>query len=131
MISIKNLTKIYKSKKGRPCTALNDVSFNLADKGMVFILGKSGSGKSTLLNLLGGLDTITSGEIIMGGNSFSHFTESDYANYRNSFVGFVFQDFCLIESFTVRENIALSLEFNGNDNLALVEEIARKLGLEE
>ncbi|MBO7177806.1 MAG: ATP-binding cassette domain-containing protein [Clostridia bacterium] len=131
MISIKNLTKVYKSKKGCPCTALNDVSFNLADKGMVFILGKSGSGKSTLLNILGGLDSATSGEIIMGGNSFSSFTESDYANYRNSFVGFVFQDFCLIESFTVRENIALSLEFNGNDNLALVEEIARKLGLEE
>ena len=131
MISIKNLTKVYKSKKGCPCTALNDVSFNLADKGMVFILGKSGSGKSTLLNILGGLDNATSGEIIMGGNSFSSFTESDYANYRNSFVGFVFQDFCLIEGFTVRENILISLDIQGKNYDTNLENIATKLELND
>ena len=63
MIKINNLTKIYKSKKTGDVVALNDISFTLPDTGMVFVIGKSGSGKSTLLNLIGGLDSITSGEI--------------------------------------------------------------------
>lgn len=113
MINVKNLSKVYKSKKGLPCVALDDLSFTLADKGMVFILGKSGSGKSTLLNLLSGLDTVTSGDIIIDGNNFSSFNERDYENYRNSYVGFIFQDFCLIESLSVKENIELSLKLQG------------------
>ena len=68
-IEVKNLTKIYKLKKAGNVVALNDVSFALPDKGMVFFLGKSGCGKSTLLNVLGGLDSFDSGEIIVGGRS--------------------------------------------------------------
>ena len=62
MIKVENLTKIYKSSSKQSCKALNDVSFVLPNKGMIFVVGKSGSGKSTLLNLLGGLDNATSGD---------------------------------------------------------------------
>jgi len=78
MIEIKNLTKIYSSKKKDNCIAINDISFTLPDKGMVFIIGKSGSGKSTLLNLIGGLDDVTSGEILADGNRLSSFKTSDF-----------------------------------------------------
>ena len=131
MISIEKLTKVYKSKKGAPTTALDQISFDLPDKGMVFILGKSGSGKSTLLNLLGGLDSITSGDIVACGNRFSNFTDEDYDNYRNSFVGFIFQDFCLIESFTVRENIMLALNLGGQNDESKLFDVAERLDIED
>ena len=129
MIIIKELTKIYKSKYASPCRALDNVSFTLPDKGMIFILGKSGSGKSTLLNLLGGLDSITSGDVIANGNSLVNFTEKEYAEYRNSYVGFVFQDYCLIESFTVKKNVLLSLDIQGKEGESKLEEVANKLDI--
>lgn len=69
MIKIKDLKKVYKSKKKNECVALSNINLVLPDTGLVFILGKSGSGKSTLLNLIGGLDSVTSGEIIVNGNN--------------------------------------------------------------
>ncbi len=131
MIAVKNLTKLYKSKKGSPCLALDNVSFTLPEKGMIFILGKSGSGKSTLLNLLGGLDTITDGDIIACGNSFCSFNEQDYSSYRNTFVGFVFQEFCLIDSFSVRENVLLSTDLQNSSAEATLLDIAEKLELRD
>ena len=76
MLEVKNLTKIYKPKKGVPVKALNDVSLRFPDTGLVFLLGKSGSGKSTLLNLLGGLDKYDDGEIIIKGVSSKTFAMS-------------------------------------------------------
>ena len=73
MIEIKNLYKIYKSKKKEECVAVNNVSLILEDKGLVFIIGKSGSGKTTLLSLIGGLDNISKGDIIVNGISFKSF----------------------------------------------------------
>ena len=101
MISIKNVTKIYKSKKGKDTIALNNISLQFADKGLVFIVGKSGSGKSSLLNVIGGLDKYNSGEIIFDGKIFNEFKDKDYDYYRNSQVGFVFQDFNLIPEYNV------------------------------
>ena len=69
MLEVKHLTKIYVTKKKKYVLALDDVSFTLPDKGLVFIVGKSGSGKSTLLNMISGLDSITDGDIIADGNS--------------------------------------------------------------
>ena len=113
MLEIKNLTKVYKTKGGVSVKALNDVSINFPETGMVFLLGKSGSGKSTLLNVCGGLDTPTSGEIIIKGKSSKEFSQSDFDSYRNTFVGFIFQEYNILNEFTVEENIALALELQG------------------
>ena len=109
MIKISDLNKIYKSKKRKKCHALHNINLTLPDSGLVFVLGKSGSGKSTLLNLIGGLDNITSGKIEVDGNDLSKFKEKDFCNYRNTHIGFIFQDYHLIDELTVYENIVLSL----------------------
>lgn len=109
MIEIAHLNKIYKSKKRKKCHALKDINLTLPDNGLVFVLGKSGSGKSTLLNLIGGLDNITSGSITVDGNNLSKFREKAFCNYRNTHIGFIFQDYHLIDELTVYDNIALSL----------------------
>lgn len=110
MITIQNLTKRYVSKNRRTCTALDGISLTLPDRGMIFIIGKSGSGKSTLLNMIGGLDSFNDGRIVSFGNDLSYFKKADFYKYRASHVGFVFQDFHLIEELTVAENIRLSAE---------------------
>ena len=109
MIKISHLNKIYKSKKRKQCHALKDINLTLPDSGLVFVLGKSGSGKSTLLNLIGGLDNVTSGSIEVDGNDLAKFRENDFCNYRNTHIGFIFQDYHLIDELTVYENIVLSL----------------------
>ena len=113
MLQIKNLKKTYRPKKGVPVLALNDVSLNIAEKGLVFVLGKSGSGKSTLLNLLGGLDKYDSGDIIVKGKSTKDFTQADFDSYRNTYVGFVFQEYNILDDFSVGANIALAIELQG------------------
>ena len=110
MIEIRGISKTYRAKKGGECRALKNVSAKFGDTGMYFILGKSGSGKSTLLNVLGGLDKVDSGEIIYNGKSFSEFKQSDFENYRNREVGFIFQEYNLIEDFDVYANISIALE---------------------
>ena len=112
MIEVKNLKKTYVTK-GTTTHALDDVSIKFPEKGMVFLLGKSGSGKSTLLNSIGGLDTVDSGEIIIMGRSSSTFSGSDFDSYRNTFIGFIFQEYNILNEFSVEENIALALELQG------------------
>ncbi len=116
MLSAKNLTKIYKAQ-GEEVTALCDISIDFPENGMVFILGKSGSGKSTLLNMLGGLDKPTEGEIIIGGRSSKNFKASDFDGYRNTYVGFIFQEYNILEELTVAQNIELALELQGRKNV--------------
>ncbi len=113
MLEIKNLTKIYRPKKGVPVVALDKVSLKFPEKGMVFLLGKSGSGKSTLLNLLGGLDKYDGGEIIIKGVSSKKFKQQHFDSYRNTYVGFIFQEYNILEDFTVGANIALAIELQG------------------
>ena len=113
MIEIKNVTKTYKSKGGVETKALDGVSITFGETGLVFLLGKSGSGKSTLLNVCGGLDAPTDGEIIVKGKSSKEFSASDFDSYRNTFVGFVFQEYNILDEFNVEDNIALALELQG------------------
>ena len=113
MLEIKNVTKTYRPKKGVPVKALDNVSLKFEDKGMVFILGKSGSGKSTLLNVLGGLDRADEGEFIIKGKSSNDFSQSDFDSYRNTFIGFIFQEYNILPEFTVGANIALAMELQG------------------
>ncbi|MBQ8040049.1 MAG: ABC transporter ATP-binding protein, partial [Lachnospiraceae bacterium] len=113
MLEVRNLSKIYKSKKGAEVRALDDVSIQFPEKGMVFLLGKSGSGKSTLLNVCGGLDAPTEGEILVKGRSSKAFSQSDFDSYRNTYVGFIFQEYNILNEFSVEDNIALALELQG------------------
>src|SRR5690554_1871750 len=105
MLEVKNLTKTYAPKKGVPVVALNNVSLKIEEKGLVFILGKSGSGKSTLLNLLGGLDKYDEGDIVIKGKSTKDFTQGDFDSYRNTYVGFIFQEYNILDEFSVGANI--------------------------
>ena len=113
MIKVEYLRKVYSTSRNTDSIGLSNVTFTLPDHGFVFVTGKSGSGKSTLLNILGGLDTSSGGNIIVDGNDFSTFSEKDFDDYRNTYVGFIFQDFHLIESLTVRQNIKLALDIQG------------------
>ena len=113
MLEIRNLTKVYRSKTGESVRALDNVSVSFPESGMVFILGKSGSGKSTLLNVMGGLDSYDSGEFIIKGKSSKNFMGSDFDAYRNTFIGFIFQEYNILDDFTVGANIALALELQG------------------
>ena len=131
MIKVQDLTKIYKSRNRTNCIALDHVSFTLGDSGMVFVLGKSGSGKSTLLNLLGGLDGFESGEIFFENERLSKFTKYDFYDYRCRHIGFVFQDFHLLEELTVEENIALVLDLESAEHGDLITNALEKVGLGE
>ena len=113
MLELKHLTKIYSTKGGSETKALDDVSVSFGETGLVFLLGKSGSGKSTLLNLAGGLDEPTSGEVIVMGKSSRDFSGSDFDSYRNTFIGFVFQEYNVLNEFNVEDNVALALELQG------------------
>ena len=128
MLEVLNLTKVYKTKGGVDVAALDGVSLRFPERGMVFLLGKSGSGKSTLLNVCGGLDSPTSGEIIVKGRSSRDFTQSDFDSYRNTFIGFIFQEYNILNEFSVEDNIALALELQGKPKdkeavAALLEEV--------
>ena len=101
MLELKNLTKVYKTSRKEKTVAVNNVSLQFPSTGMIFVTGKSGSGKSTLLNMIGTLDNITSGEIIVDGVNFKEFGHKDFQEYRSSYLGFVFQDFLLLDEFTV------------------------------
>lgn len=117
MISLKNITKVYTSQSKDEVVALKDVSFELGNSGMVCILGKSGSGKSTLLNLLGGLDQPTDGVITVDGVSMRDFKPSDYDGYRNGHVGFIFQEYNLLDDFNVKDNISIALRLSKNTSI--------------
>ena len=131
MLSVKNLVKIYKTKGGVEVRALDGVSVDFPSTGMVFLLGKSGSGKSTLLNVTGGLDVPTEGEVIVKGKSSKDFAPADWDSYRNTYIGFVFQEYNILNEFSVEQNIALALQLQNRDNdKEIVKEILKEVDLE-
>ena len=118
-----HINKYYSSQQGK-FHALKNINLTFPDQGMVYIVGKSGSGKSTLLNVIGGIDKYDSGKLIIENtviddstNTVStdtidtaKFSRADFNSYRNTYIGFIFQEFNVIKGLTVYENIALSLE---------------------
>lgn len=112
-MKINNVYKTYNTNTGEKVQALKGVSFDLPSTGMVAILGKSGSGKSTLLNILSGLDSFDSGDIEAFGKNMRSFSRGELDHYRNSCVGFVFQEYHLIPELTVGDNIAVALQLQG------------------
>ena len=116
MFKLKNVVKEYTSKSGK-VVALNNINLTLQDTGFVFLLGKSGCGKSTFLNVLSGLDKVTSGDIEVNGENLKDFSPKALDDYRNRSVGFVFQEYNLIEEYSVYENVAISLSLRRENNI--------------
>ena len=129
MITVEKLTKVYKTKRGVKTVALDNVNLSFGNSGLVFILGKSGSGKTTLLNLLGGLDGPTSGTISVDGKVIDNSKQKQLDEYRNKYIGFVFQEYNLIPEYTVAQNIALALELQNGRDGGRVDEVLRKVDL--
>jgi putative ABC transport system ATP-binding protein len=113
MIKVSNLHKKYQNGKDNVFEALKGVSFEINDGQSVAIIGKSGSGKSTLMHVLAGLDTPTSGEVLYDDASLGKMKVQELADFRNSKIGFVFQQFFLQPSLTVLENVELPLKIRG------------------
>lgn len=109
IVEFKDVSRVYKSGDHEQ-KALDGVNMSLDEGKFVVILGPSGAGKSTLLNLLGGLDSPTSGTIVVNGKDISSLTDNELADYRAATVGFVFQFYNLIPTLTVYENVALVKE---------------------
>ena len=110
MIKVEKVSKIYQSDDV-PTYALDKVDLLLPNKGMIFIVGKSGSGKSTLLNVIAGFDKPSEGAVYFGKDKLNDLSPKELDYYRNSTIGFVFQDYCLIETFTVKQNIKMAFDY--------------------
>ena len=117
--------KTYLSKGGESVNALDGVSLSFGERGIVFILGKS-----TLLDLCGGFDFPDGGEIVISGQSDKTFLRTDFDSYRNTYVGFVFQEYNVLDEFSVDDNISLALDLQGkNKDRHAVEDILKKVDL--
>lgn len=128
MIELKKISKIYKSKNNEQVKALENISISFDGSQMCFILGKSGSGKTTLLNIIGGLDTYDSGNMKIFGKNTNKFEQKDYDAYRNTYVGFVFQEFNLLDDYNVYENILIASQLQGKqENDEEIDNILKKL----
>ena len=112
LLTVENLKKLYKSSN---TLALKNVSFEVQEKEFVAIMGESGSGKSTLLNIIATLDKPTEGTVVIANQNIEKLSPSQIATFRREKLGFVFQDFNLIETFSVKDNILLPLVLSGVD----------------
>ena len=135
ILEVKNLKKIYTTRfGGNHVQALSDVSFSVEKGEFVAIMGESGSGKTTLLNIIAALDKPTSGEIMLNGKNIVNISEKEISMFRRNNLGFVFQDFNLLDTFTLQDNIFLPLVLSGKsfeemDNR--LDPIARKLSISD
>ena len=110
ILEVKNLKKIYTTRfGGNQVQALANVSFSVEDGEYVAIMGESGSGKTTLLNILAALDRPTSGEVLLNGKNIVQISEKEISAFRRDNLGFVFQDFNLLDTFSIQDNIVLPL----------------------
>lgn len=133
VVKVNNITKTYGKKGEKQYQALKGISFDVERGEFVGIMGASGSGKTTLLNILSTLDQPTSGTVAINGRDITALKKNEMADFRGQEIGFIFQDFNLLENLTNRENIALPLslqnvkadQIDGKVNL-----IAKRLGIE-
>lgn len=114
LLEVKNLKKVYTTRFGtNQVKALSDVNFSVEKGEYVAIMGESGSGKTTLLNILASLDKPTNGEILLNGKNTVQIKDKELSAFRRDNLGFVFQDFNLLDTFTIRDNIFLPLVLSG------------------
>ena len=135
LLEVKNVKKIYTTRfGGNKVEALRDVNFSVEPGEYVAIMGESGSGKNTLLNFLAQLDFPTSGKVILKGRDLSTIKEKEMSAFRRQNLGFVFQDFHLLDTFTLKDNIFLPLVLSGRRYEEMEQRlapIARHLGIEK
>ena len=133
VLEVNHVKKIYTTRLGgNKVEALHDISFSVENGEYIAIMGESGSGKTTLLNILAALDKPTAGEVILKGIKLSEVKESQIAQFRRDNLGFVFQDFNLLDTFSLRDNIFLPLVLAGKtygEMYRRLEPIADKLGI--
>ena len=116
ILSVKNIKKTYTTRfGGNQVQALSKVTFSVEEGEYVAIMGESGSGKTTLLNMLAALDKPTEGEVYLDGKPLSAIREKDLSKFRRDHLGFVFQDFNLLDTFNLKDNILLPLVLQGVD----------------
>lgn len=132
ILNLEQVKKYYGGNGNNITKAVDGISMYV-DKGeFVAIMGASGSGKTTLLNCISTIDTVTSGHILVNGKDITAIKEKDFADFRRENLGFIFQDFNLLDTLTIKENIALSLIINKRNPQKIEEEvemIARKLDI--
>ncbi|TGD23418.1 ABC transporter ATP-binding protein [Companilactobacillus suantsaicola] len=134
IVDVQNVEKIYGKAGEKQFKALSDVNFEVKPGEFVGIMGASGSGKTTLLNILSTLDTPTSGRVQIAGQDITKLNNNQMADFRANKIGFIFQDFNLLENLTAYENIALPLALQNVSTKKIkpaVSSIAEKLGLTE
>ena len=132
MLEVRNIEKYYGSKNN-VTKALDRVSFSVAKGEFIAIMGASGSGKTTLLNCISTIDTVSAGSILLDGENIAELPERELARFRRERLGFVFQDFNLLDTLTLEENIGLALTINHADPQGVqrrVREAAGRLGIE-
>ena len=133
LLEVKNLKKVYTTRfGGMQVRALDNVSFSVEKGEYVAIMGESGSGKTTLLNLLASLDKPTEGEILLETTPFSHIKSKELCAFRRDNLGFVFQDFNLLDTFSLQDNILLPLVLQGQEYAVMEEKLkplAARLGI--
>lgn len=135
ILEVNNLKKVYTTRFGsNQVKALSDVSFSVEQGEYVAIMGESGSGKTTLLNILASLDKPTSGEVLLNGKNIVSIKEKEISTFRRNNLGFVFQDFNLLDTFSLKDNIFLPLVLSGkkfNEMNELLQPLAKKLGISD
>ncbi|MBQ7277801.1 MAG: ABC transporter ATP-binding protein [Clostridia bacterium] len=135
LLEVEHLRKVYTARLGGVgVEALKDVSFSVEAGEFVAIMGESGSGKTTLLNILAALDTPTAGDVLLNGQPMGRLKERDLTAFRRENLGFVFQDFNLLDAFTVRDNIFLPLVLSGmayEQMEARLQPLVKALGIEK
>ena len=135
LLEVTGLKKVYTTRfGGNFVQALTNVNFSVESGEYVAIMGESGSGKTTLLNILAALDKPTSGEVRLGGRNMADIREKDIAAFRRDNLGFVFQDFNLLDTFSLQDNIFLPLVLSGkkyDEMKRRLDPIARKLGISD
>ncbi len=135
ILEVTNLKKTYSTKLGaNKVEALKNVTFSVEEGEFVAIMGESGSGKTTLLNILASLDRATSGTVLLDGKDVSKIKEAKLAAFRRDNLGFVFQDFNLLDTFTIEDNIYLPLVLAGKSYTEMsvrLKPIAQRLGIED
>ena len=135
LLEVKNLKKVYTTRFGtNQVKALSDVNFSVEKGEYVAIMGESGSGKTTLLNILASLDKPTNGEILLNGKNTVQIKDKELSAFRRDNLGFVFQDFNLLDTFTIRDNIFLPLVLSGkkyNEMEERVKPLSKRLGIEQ